>query len=351
MKRIQQIEKEIRETPYHKGTEHYIGLLRARLAILRDKVQENNAKKGGGGGGFAVKKHGDATVVLVGFPSVGKSTLLNALTNAQSPTAEYAFTTVSVIPGMMNYNGAKIQILDVPGLVEGAAAGRGRGREVLSVVRAADLLLILAEAGQESRFTQITNELWENGVRVNQVPPNVEIKKRLRGGINIYFTTRQDIDKETVKEICKEFKLVSADIFIREKITLESLVDALAKNRVYTPALYVVSKFDKLAGRTKLDYGALCVSAEKGIGLENLKEEVWNKLGFVRVFLQNPYGGADNKPLIMRSKETLKDILAKIGPAGEGKKEAKIWGPGARFPGQTVPLTTTVQDQMSVLFV
>ena len=94
---------------------------------------------------FGLKKSGDATVVMVGSPSVGKSTLLTALTNAESEVGAYDFTTVDVIPGAMEIKGAKIQLFDVPGLIQDAAVGRGRGREIISVVRNADILLIMLD--------------------------------------------------------------------------------------------------------------------------------------------------------------------------------------------------------------
>ncbi|MBI2065954.1 50S ribosome-binding GTPase, partial [Candidatus Woesebacteria bacterium] len=168
---IEAIEKEIREIPYHKGTEHYIGRLRAKLAKLKDRLLEGGGKKGGGGGGYAVKKEGDATVVLIGPPSSGKSTLINKITNAESKVAPYEFTTVSVIPGMLKYQDAYIQILDVPGLIEGAKEGKGRGKEVLSVARASDLLLVMVDVERKESLKKLTAELEGAGIRVNGTAP------------------------------------------------------------------------------------------------------------------------------------------------------------------------------------
>lgn len=64
--------------------------------------------KGGKSEGFDVGKYGDARVALIGFPSVGKSTLLSTLTDTQSEAAAYEFTTLTCIPGVLNYNNAKI---------------------------------------------------------------------------------------------------------------------------------------------------------------------------------------------------------------------------------------------------
>ena len=193
--RIDELKNEIRETPYHKGTERHIGLLRARIAKLEDEqFVRSSHGKGGGGGGFAIKKTGDATIVLVGAPSVGKSTILNALTNAQSTVAPYAFTTVTVIPGMMKYKSAYIQILDVPGLIEGASKGKGRGREVLSVVRGSDLLVFITEVGKESHFEKMESELTEAGIRINNQRPKIRIEKKLKGGLEIRKNVAQDVE-------------------------------------------------------------------------------------------------------------------------------------------------------------
>jgi uncharacterized protein len=90
----------------------------------------------GGGAGFDVSKSGDARIALVGFPSVGKSTFLSKITKTKSEVAAYSFTTLTAIPGVLEYGGAEIQILDLPGIIEGASEGKGRGRQVISAAKA-----------------------------------------------------------------------------------------------------------------------------------------------------------------------------------------------------------------------
>jgi ribosome-interacting GTPase 1 len=115
--RIRELEEEIRKTKYNKRTQHAIGLLKAKLAVLKERAaQRASAGKARGDERYAVRKTGDGTAVILGFPSVGKSTLLNSITNAKSDIASYSFTTLRAIPGLMEYKHAKIQIIDVPGI-------------------------------------------------------------------------------------------------------------------------------------------------------------------------------------------------------------------------------------------
>ena len=143
--KIAAFEEELKNTKYNKRTQRSIGLLKAKIARLRDE-KHKKATAQLAADGFAVKKTGDATAALIGFPSAGKSTLLNKITDADSAVAAYAFTTLTVIPGMLNYKKTRIQILDVPGLIEGASGGKGRGKEVLAAASNADLIILLVDA-------------------------------------------------------------------------------------------------------------------------------------------------------------------------------------------------------------
>jgi ribosome-interacting GTPase 1 len=133
---IKALEEEILGTQKNKSTEHHLGRLKAKIAKLKAQQELQRAKSGATGKRFYIKKSGDATVAIVGFPSVGKSSLLNYLTGSRSEVGDYNFTTLEVIPGVMEYRGARIQILDMPGLIHGASRDKGMGKEVLTAARA-----------------------------------------------------------------------------------------------------------------------------------------------------------------------------------------------------------------------
>lgn len=355
--RIQKLQEEIRKTPYHKGTEHYVGKLRARIAQLEDLMLMGR-KGGGGGGRFAIKKSGDATVILIGPPSVGKSTLLNKLTNASSKVAPYAFTTTTVIPGMMNYQGAYIQILDLPGIIEDASRGRGHGREIISASRGADLLLIMADVEKIDLLKSITNELTEAGLRINKFPPKVIIKKKESGGLMVRLPSfARHLNVKIVSAIASEFRLVNAEIIIKEDLTIERLIDAFSQSRVYTKAIYVVNKID-LNTRLVLDkenqfMPLIGISAEKNRGLENLKSLIWENLDLIRIYLKKPDKEADlENPIILTKGATVARLAEKISSEMAWETNgALVWGPKVAYAGQKVGMTYPLNDKQIVTLI
>ena len=341
IEKIKDLQEQISKTKYNKKTQHAIGLYKAQLARLKEK---QSARSGGKKGvGYAVRKTGDGTVVILGFPSVGKSTLLNSLTNAKSPVGSYAFTTLTVIPGILDYKHAKIQILDVPGVVHGAAAGTGRGKEVLAVIRNADLILILIDVFHPEHYPVLQKEVYDADVRVNQRLPDVKIVKASRGGINIGTTVKlMGLDNKTIEDILKEFKINNANIVVRQDINADQLIDVIENNKVYLPAIVVLNKID-MVGKDELNRiknkvsSDLYVSAEKNVGIDELKELIYKKLKIIRIYLKEYNKKADmGEPLIMWQGCTLKDLCLKLHKDFVDKfKFARIWG-SSKFPGQHI---------------
>lgn len=351
--KIKEFEDELKKTKYNKATQGHVGLVKAKLAVLREKQESRVQKKTGRSDyGYTVRKSGDATVLLLGFPSSGKSTLLNALTGARSAVAAYAFTTLTVIPGIMEYKQAKIQILDVPGVVSGAASGRGRGREVLAVIRNADLVLMIVDVLHPEQYPAILREVWESGIRVNKTKPEVYIKRTVRNGIQIGKTVPLGVDDETLKNILREFRVTNAEVLIRSVIEVDDFIDCIEGNKKYLPAITCLTKADlasvEQVEKVKKEQQAdIAVSAEQGMNLEPLKELIFQRLNFIRIYMKEPRKEADMQvPMIMKKPTTIQDICEKVHRDLVTKfKFARVWGTSAKFPGQKVMLAHPLQDK------
>ncbi len=350
--KLQKVREKLDKTPANKATETERGRLKARIAELEEEKEQRQKGTGGGDSGYAVEKTGDATVALVGYPSVGKSTLLNAITNADSEVGDYEFTTLNVVPGMAKINGANIQVMDVPGLIGGAAQGKGDGKQVLSVVRNADLVLMMTTPDKLDGFEKMADELYDAGVRLDQEPPNVKITKKDRGGLEVKSPIDQaQLDMTTIEKVLADRGYVNASVVLREEVDLDRLIDATADNRRYMPSMKAINKIDTVSDVEEAELreqypDAVFISAENGKNLDTLQQRMYDELELMRIYMKEPGKDADTEePLIVQRGSTIKDVCETLpGDMEERFDSARIWGASADFPEQRVGSDHMLQD-------
>jgi small GTP-binding protein len=352
---IKKIEEEIFDTQKNKATEHHIGKLKAKIARLKD-ISDKRKSSTTKGKGFSIKKSGDATVGLIGFPSIGKSTLLNKITDANSRVGDYQFTTLDVIPGMMKYKGSKIQILDLPGLIIGAHEGRGRGREILSAIRNVDLLIFMIESKNIDNLTSMSEELYKSGIRLNQKKPDVVIKKTGHGGIISKSTVKlTKLSHKTIKSISSEY-ITNGEILIRDNINEDQLIDVFINNRIYVPSFVVINKKDLITKNKLINnineiknkgWKVVAISAIKNQGLDKLKALIFDELHLIRIFMKPSGKKPDyNEPLIIKKGKNVEDACKKLHRDFIKKfRYAQIWGESVKYPGQKIGLNHILKDK------
>jgi len=354
IEKIKAIEEEMARTQKNKATEYHLGLLKAKLARYRAELLEPTSKSGGAGTGFDVQKSGDARVALIGFPSVGKSTLLSKMTTTSSVAAAYEFTTLTAIPGVLEYEGVKIQLLDLPGIVEGASQGRGRGRQVVAVAKTADLIIVMLDATKSTEQRRLLEiELDTVGIRLNKKKPDIVFKKKAAGGITVNSTVKMTrIDEKAIKTVLAGYKIHNADVMIREDVTIDEFIDVLIGTRKYIPCLYVYNKIDAISLETlnKLardDHSAV-ISCELGLNLDYLVERIWDGLGLVRVYTKKRGEHPDlSDPVCMRRGATIEDVCHGIHRSlAANFRYALVWGKSSKFNpyAQKVGLSHVVVD-------
>ncbi|KAL2350906.1 P-loop containing nucleoside triphosphate hydrolase protein [Cryomyces antarcticus] len=292
---------------------------------------------------------------FIGFPSVGKSTLMSRLTGQHSEAAAYEFTTLTTVPGQVQYNGAKIQMLDLPGIIQGAKDGKGRGRQVIAVAKTCHLIFIVLDVNKPLTDKRIIEtELEGFGIRINKQPPNINFKKKNKGGISITSTVPlTHIDHDEIKAVMSEYKISSADIAIRCDATIDDLIDILeAKSRSYIPVIYALNKIDAISIE-ELDLlyripNACPISAEHGWNVDELLEQMWEKLNLRRVYTK-PKGKMPDytAPVVLRSNAcTVEDFCNAIHKTiVENFRIAIVYGKSVKHQPQRVGLSHELADE------
>ncbi|CAF1162359.1 unnamed protein product [Didymodactylos carnosus] len=318
--KIADIEKEIARTQKNKATEYHLGLLKAKLAKCRQELMEPS-KSGEKGEGFDVMKSGDARIALIGFPSVGKSTMLSTVTKTASTAAAYEFTTLTCIPGVIQYNGAEIQLLDLPGIIEGAAQGKGRGRQVIAVARTSDMVLMMLDATKgEVQKEILEGELESVGLRLNKHKPD------------IYF------------------KIFNAQVLFREDCTSDDFIDVVVGRRVYMPCLYVYNKIDQVSieevDRLARLPNSVVISCNMKLNIDYMLETIWTLLNLIRIYTKKRGEKPDfDGGLIMRNGVTVDYVCRAVHRTIiEQFKYALVWV-GYQLIRQKIMASNHVEDE------
>ena len=354
--KIRALEKMYATVPKHKGTEKLRLQIKRKLAELRKELEKQQSQRKGGGYSFSVKKEGAAQIVLAGLPNVGKSSLLNVLAEIDVDVADYPFTTVEPIPGMMKHKDVQIQLVEVPGLIEGAALGKGMGTQLLSVIRNADAIAIVVDLSQDpvKQMEIILKEFERAGIKINKRKPKVEIKRMPMGGIVINGAHLIQGDTSEVMKMLREEGIHSAEITVKEPVTLEDFSDALDESLVWRKAIIIANKGDAPGSKENYErlvkgYGdrfkIVPVSAKKRANIENLKEELYDLAGIIRVFTKSPGEEPAYPPIALKKGSTVLDVAERIHKDfAKNFKYARVWGKSAKFPGQRVGPDHVLED-------
>ncbi|SMN21448.1 similar to Saccharomyces cerevisiae YGR173W RBG2 Protein with a role in translation [Maudiozyma saulgeensis] len=358
IEKIKAIEEEMARTQKNKATEHHLGLLKGKLARYRQQLLEENAASTGGAGGtgFEVAKSGDARAVLIGYPSVGKSSLLGKITSTKSEVAHYSFTTLTSVPGVLKYEGAEIQIVDLPGIIYGASQGKGRGRQVVSTARTADLVVMVLDATKSQHQREsLEAELEAVGIRLNKERPNIYYKKKETGGVKVTFTAppQANLTEDAIKMILKDYRVHNADVLVRDdQCTIDDFIDIINdQHRNYIKCLYVYNKIDAVSleevDKLAREPNTVVISCEMDLGMDDVVEQIWYQLNLSRVYTKKRgFKPSFEDPLVVRSNSSVGDLCHSIHRDFKDKfKYALVWGSSAKHSPQKCGLTHRIDDE------
>ncbi len=333
--------------PQHKGAENLRKEISRRIRQIREKLEKQREAKKASGRSIGVKKEGIAQIALLGMPNSGKSTLLHALTGVDVEIANYEFTTKEPKVGMMEYRKAKIQLVELPGIIEGSSFGKARGTEWLSIARTADAIALVCDASMlEYQLQILLNELRNSNIIINRKRPKIEVKKSEFHGIEIAGEKFLKVPKKEVERFLKERGYYNLSVLFLEPSGLEELEMVLNKSLVYINSIIIaVDKYGNASVPEKFQ-GIKCVRVSKlhADEVKNLKEELFKILDLILIHTKKPSGEIAEQPLALPRGATVSDVAKRLHKEiYEKLKCAKVWG-STKIPGQKVSKDYELRD-------
>ena len=230
-----------------------------------------------------------------------------------------------------------MQLLDLPGIIEGAKDGKGRGKQVIGVARTCTCILIVLDCQKPMTDKRIIErELEGFGIRLNRSKPDIILKRKDRGGVNITKAHGLNMTKmsdDTIRAILHEYRISNCDVNFKQDNTMDDLIDVIEGNRVYVPCIYVLNKIDAISIE-ELDLldrfpHYVPISAKDEWNFDELMEKIWEYLDLIRIYTK-PKGQIpdyESPVIIPRTKSTVMDFCLKIHKSlAREFKCAQVWG-------------------------
>jgi len=333
-----------RTAPSHKGAEKLRAEISRKIRRMRDKIDKNEAqRKKASSRSIAVKKEGIGQIALVGAPNAGKSTLLKALSNADVEIAFYPFTTKQPVVGMLDFMNARIQLVEIPPIIRGSASGRAMGRELFSIIRTADAVVLVLDPDEaESEFARLKEEFRLVEMSFNTGVATVSIDKSQFRGISIFNPSLYQEDLKELKRFLRSRGFSNSKVVFRKKASMDEIRACLEIKMVSKRALAVIlekpgSKLDKKFVKSlkkEMDVEVIDLLNEKKV--EKLKKKLFGLLDRVLVLTKKPGKKVADKPMDLPLGATVWEAARTLHKDFEKSfRYAKVWG-SAKYQGQRV---------------
>ncbi|MFX1417751.1 MAG: GTPase [Promethearchaeota archaeon] len=331
--RIKKLEEFLSLVPKHKATEKIVALNKSRLAKMKRELEERRQKQKSTQkivSPFSIKKEGIQVILVSCFqtPGVGKTSLLKYLTGAADDKIG-KFTPLPEI-GIYNYQKIRFQIVDMPSIMEGASDGVGNGKEILSQLRAADLICFCIDLTGNIRdqMNLLINELSRADIRINIPSPPLTIEKTGANKIQVLYLTKEAKNIKELEQLTEEIKEIvtangirNAIVKIYGYITLDNVIDVLTPSVVYKKVMVLGTKGDlpltkkpfKTLKNNYIDKFPLIfgTSMKTNNFPKDFGELILRFLGKIRIFTMNNNLVAE-RPLIMDENPTVRDVALKV---------------------------------------
>jgi ribosome-interacting GTPase 1 len=324
--RIVELEKLLSLAPNHKGAERMIADYRKKLAQLKAQLEkrkeQEKARRSGGTEEGVVRKEGAGQVCLIGVTNSGKSSLINAVTNAKLDVGGYPFTTPIPTPAMLTLEDINIQLVELPGVFEGSHEA-GIGRQAMAVARNTDCIALVIDLSQDIdwQMNTILGELDHARIRLNKEKSAVRIEKVGLGGHMLYGIQNYEGDIEEVREFLKARRITNIIVRFQKEATFQQLIDALDSSVAYVRAMVIATKGDTQGSVTRYQeleekyadrFDIVPTSALRKENLDGMSWAFYQHLDILRVYTKIPGKPRAKKPIVLPEGSVVEDAAGKV---------------------------------------